>query len=206
MSPGRCLDRLGGPFIFRATTTEQVGFSGEEERKNSKARHSVTATNSAQTSSMCTELKWDSVGMKTPRKWVQIKMFCHVCDFGLRWRSLKAWGTINVCQVKPGRVCARSHEMINEITVSLSLSSPCTVYCWLRDELSARVYVCTSWAGGLWWLFYSVLNKEEAMKRRAQDQYLPLQLTRTYTSFGIVKINDQLHASLWRRNKETRRK
>lgn len=74
--------------------------------------------------------------------------------------------TINVCQSEPGQVCMGkqnlSYEIIAGITVSLSLSSTCTVYCQLADRLSFSVFICTAWVGVVMtgFFFFSVVKRE----------------------------------------------
>lgn len=86
-----------------------------------------------------------------------------------------------------------SYEIITGITVSLSLSSTCTIYCQLADRLSACVFTCTAWVGAVMmgFIYFFSVVKRRRKGRREQDQYLPLQLRCTYTNIGSGKINDQ---------------
>ena len=110
--------------------------------------------------------------------------FCHV--YGSLSDGRGGWGgwecpynqcvNLNLTVFVQGKKKKKiKREIITEITVSLSLSSSCAVYCRLADGLSARVFVRAAWVGAELKGFFAVVKRRSRM-RGDQDQYLPLQL------------------------------
>lgn len=189
--PWACVwGHLGGPFIFTATSKEQVGVSGEKECRNSKLQHSVTATNLTNTLGVYAHLKsghrggmlpyGNSQKLSNPDSELLLMLlitFLSCCDFRVKPHNDKGGESLFNQRVNLNLVVFvqekinLSYEIIAGITVSLSLSSACTVYCQLADRSSACVFICTRLAGscddGMCWVFFSVVNKEQRMWRGA---------------------------------------